>query len=252
MSGQLPELTDEQKQHLQRIEMNRMFDLAEKPIMEYICMHLKMTPKVLFKTFEVMGSKSNPLIMNPIPEYNDKYLAFSLEIVPYDYKLIIPDALKEIESINYTLGFIYHSVTTVYDSILNSNINDDVTELFINSSFHLEMDDDSISMFPVYIFPARREFLMLTQIKTEIEKLIDELPKEGVVKLSPGLTLEIQKVHEKHNIITTRLNAINYDNDLAAKQEHDINESFKTNNRLGIVFNELSVDQLPEGFKIST
>lgn len=242
------EPTEEEKYINHKRESDRMFDLAERCIMEYMCLHLNVD-STLFKTDNVLSNDIKPLIMRPIEPY-DKYLSFSLEIVPYDYKLVLPDYLQDHKDINHTLGFIYHSVTTVFNAILNANIADDKNDLVIENSFHLDMDDDSLTFYPVYIYPKRRKRLMFSNLKTEFETILKNAPTGDIIQLSDSVIIELNKVREKLAFISNQLDAIIYDDADADQLEKEKNASFATNQRIGLKFKLVDKDELPANFKL--
>jgi hypothetical protein len=201
-----------------KAEAERMFNLAEKVIMEYICYYLNIEASELFKEHNIVFNKPKSLILNPIKEYSDKYLEFSLAIVPYSYKLELPKILEENEEVNYTVGFIYHSITTVFNAILKSNINTDKLENMVTSSFHLELDDNNLAFYPVYMHPPRRMQSMLLQMKNELEP-------------------HCNKISE----LDSHLSNIIYDKDIADKDELDTNALLKQKDRIGIIFKEINL-----------
>lgn len=208
----------EERIKLAKAEAERMFSLAEKVIMEYICYYLNIESSELFKEHDIIFNKPKSLILNPIKEYSDKYLEFSLAIVPYSYKLELPKILEENEEVNYTVGFIYHSITTVFNAILKSNINTIRLENMVAASFHLELDDNNLAFYPVYMHPPRRMQNMLFQMKTELENNSDA-----------------------NELVDSHLSNIIYDKDIADKDELDTNVLLKQKNRIGIIFKEISL-----------
>lgn len=228
-------------------ESNRMFDTAEKIIMSYMCEHLAKTPQELFVDPSPMLSPDKPLILNPILSYSDKYLAFNLEIVEANYVSNIPEALMEDESINYTIGFIYHSITTVFNAIISKNIAESAKELIIQSSFHLEMDDNKLTLFPLYIFPKRRGQLMLLQMKDELEKTLEKY-KDTSDTEQPGIDrLRLQCKNANDHLAT-----IQYDNEVANSTEKNMNELLVNKCRIGINVVELTKEQLPNNLTSTT
>jgi hypothetical protein len=230
---QLEELRKHKEQ--KAIEAHKMFDVAEKIIMMYMCKYFNKSPAELFVDPKPIENDDKPLILNPI--HNDKYLQLNLEIVDCDYVSNIPDDIKENEGLNYSLGFIYHSIITVFNEILSSNIKKDCVEDITQQSFNLEMDDNNITMFPVYIYPKRRGQLMLSQIKEDIEIYLEtqkDIPSEVRTKANEELA-----------ICSEKLDNIHYDIAEADKIEKEVNLRFLKKFRIGINVKELSKDELP-------
>ena len=223
---------------MKKIEAERMFNLAEKCVSEYMCSHLKMKPEDLLESCSALNAKTIPLFLYPIKEYNDKYLSLSIDIVPYDYICYIPEQLKDDESINHSLGFIYHSVTTVFNTIFKSNIKKNAAETVISNSFHLEMNDENLTMYPVYLYPPRRGEFMLLQIKQEMEYELSKYPIN--VQLLEPLKSQIDELREQYLLINKHLDDNKYDKVTADENEKLINDSFKKNDRIGVVFREIS------------
>jgi hypothetical protein len=209
---------------------NKMFDLAEKCCMEYMLQYVNLPADVLFENILVLKNKTMPLVIKPIPEHSDNLICLYLKIVPWDYVSEIPESLKENEVIISMIGFIYHSITTVYNSILNSNIKEKSIDVMCEASMHLEMDDDTISMYPIFIYPQRRKELMFLQVQDDVEKTL-------------------QDIQEQYDNLVTHIKNIVYDKQEADKIEQDANLALKKNNRIGIVYKEVPVDKLSEYYE---
>ena len=77
------------KQHDDKVRQQKMqiFNIAEKPIMEYISSFLEETPNTVFNSD--IPTESDPLILLPIDDYKkDVYLKFTL-------KTIYPQQVKQ-------------------------------------------------------------------------------------------------------------------------------------------------------------
>lgn len=195
---------------------NKMFDLAEKCVMEYMLDALKSTPEALFTNTDVLSNKTVPLILKPIETYSKNLISLTIKIVPFDYECNIPADLLNHDEINNMIGFIYHSISTVYNSVLSNNIKDESQQLLINTSTHLEMDDGALSMYPIYIYPVRRKELMFLQLRDEIEKTLSQLEAKNE---SDDVNKMIKEVYEQYDQLVVLIREINYNKEVADKIE---------------------------------
>jgi hypothetical protein len=240
-------LSEEEKKRYQKIEIDRMFDLAERSVMEYISLHLKLKPEELFIDYSTLSIESKPIIIQPTNE-NGTYLSFSLKIVPYDYKLEISEDIKECEKVNYTLGFIYHSIINIHAAILSKNINENYIKLVDNSSFHFEMDDEKLSLYPMYIYPQRRAHLILTKAEKELADALNKIGNDTSIQITEDIMKNIEAMRAQYLNIVQLLKSNQFDIDTANKAEIEINKSFEKNQRIGIVLEKLSKEQLPPNY----
>ncbi len=134
-------LTDDEKRQL---EINKMFDISEKIVMEYICKLLEKKPNEIFKDSEVLNLSKEDLILFPSTEYDsNKYLSLGLEIVSHDHITVIPEQLKNNTYITESINFIAHSVYEVFRSIINYNLTEEGTKIAFEKSIHFELDEKS-------------------------------------------------------------------------------------------------------------
>ena len=223
-----PGLSKEEQLKLQKDESDRMFNFAEKWIMDYMSTLTDTKIKELFTTPEV--EPPQPVYTAPIKELDDARIEFSLDIVEHDYKLNIPSNLVDDPSINHVLGFIYHSIKEVFNAIVNNNIKPESSKLIYDSSFHLEIDDDSLTFFPIYIYPQRRKEIMLNQMKDEIGKVLNTNVNQIEQKIRDDMVT-------KYNQINKLISDISYDSVEADKIEISKNTEYQKNKRLGVKMN---------------
>lgn len=224
-----PGLSKEEQLKLQKNESDRMFNFAEKWIMDYMSILTDTKITELFTTYEVESPQS--VYTAPIKELDDARIEFSLDVVEHDYKLHILPNLVDDPRINHVLGFIYHSIKEVFNAIVNNNIKSESTKLIYDSSFHLEIDDDSLTFFPVYIFPQRRKEIMLTQMKEEIDKVLNSGNQNQIEK----------KIRDdmvsKYEQINKLIADISYDSAEADSMEMNKNTEYQKTKRLGVKIN---------------
>lgn len=248
--------TLEQKQQENKSTNDRMFDLTEKYIMQYVADQFKLTPEEIFMNTVGLSNIEKPLILNPITAYSDKILVLYVDIVPYDYKCDIPEELLKEEVIISMIGFIYHSMINVYNALLSSNIKKEIIPLFIEKSTNLEMDDDALTFYSTYLFPKHRQMLILEKMKTEMETVILDMINE--LKNNMELTeKESETMFTKINEFTTQLSElktqienIHYDDASVIKIEDEVNASFEKNQRIGIIYKEYTKEEISEKYNI--
>lgn len=218
-----------------KTEADRMFNLAEPIVMKYMSTYLDIDSKKLFKDTSALERESIPLILNPLDSMEKKQLKFSLDIVEYDYKLELPKVLEDSEEVNYTIGFIYHSIHTVFNSILKSNIRDEMMGLMVDTSFNLELDDVNLAFYPIYMHPPKRMQKMLLTMKSEIQNVLNTASKDN---MNEG---EVNSLQMQLSELDNHLSNIKYDESVAEDDEKKVNGTLKHKNRIGIIFTEIEV-----------
>jgi hypothetical protein len=253
------QLNKEEQINLARNEVNRMFNISEKCIMKYICNYYNIKPEDLFiDSSNNINEKDYPLILSVCEESEGqntnpsqkKYISLSLEIVQHDFKTNIPQKYLEDDGLNYALGFIYHSVTTVFNAIISKNIKDDQISTLMDGSFHLEFNDETYTFYPIYIYPQKRYELMLKNSKDEI---IAQLKKYASLIRENQATNEMKQEFEHIRVQYYKtdeiLKKISYDANDALEEETKINEILKEHDRIGIVFKEITANQIKDDDK---
>jgi hypothetical protein len=224
-----PGLSKKEQLELQKSESDRMFNFAEKWVMDYMCLITNTKINELFLTSKV--ELPQPVYTAPIKELDNARIEFSLDVVEHDYKLNIPPNLVDDLRINHVLGFIYHSIKEVFNAVVNNNIKPESAKLIYDSSFHLEINDDSLTFFPIYIYPQRRKELMLTQMKDEISKALSD---KNIKQLEGKIVSDMASKCEQ---IDKLLGDISYDSNDAYSMEVRKNAEYQKNKRLGIKMN---------------
>lgn len=247
--------------HENKIYADRMFDFSENCIMKYMCHHFNLSAADIFKT--VVENADKPLVLKPILEHSDKLLVFTVEIVPYDFVSSIPEDLLEHTLIKQLIGFIYNSTISVYNAILSGNIKDEVAEIIIKNSIHLELDDDALSFYPVYIYPPKRKELILNKVKNDLLENIKKLEKDVELQMETDdydeedpdsieyITTKkenIALITDKYNEIETYLNDNKYNKTFAINDQKYTNNLYRENERIGIIFTELTEKEFSDKY----
>ena len=231
-SSMSTEISEEEKN---KYEVNKMFNLAEKVILEYFCYFLGKTPEELFE-LDIVNMSSEEFILYPIKEYkNDKYLSFRLEMVTHDYKTSIPEELLNISIIKETLKFIDFAIHEVFGAIIH-NFKNDMLQSVLDASFHFELDMENFTYRPVYVYPQRRKKIILEGCKKNLDNFcLEQNTNSKWEDLDENIKNNIAHQYEQ---ITKLLEEINYDEDEANKMEEKYNEMIKKFSRIGIIFKE--------------
>ena len=230
-------LSHEEKAKLHKEETDRMFDTAEACLMEYISKYLNIPMEDLYKDSTGVVKDNNKIYIGPLSGYENKYILLSLGIVPYDYVSKIPKELYTESKIEQAIGFLYHSVLNVYSAIINcNNIKDDKMEILSKASFHFEMDDDTLTLYPVYIYANRRAELMLLKAKEELNNALNKFKNSDDIDNNKQL---FSKTKQQYERVVSQLNKISYDRNEAYKIETDMRNQLSTMDRIGIIYEEI-------------
>jgi hypothetical protein len=225
------------EEHKSKYEINKMFDLAEKVIMEYFCYYLDLPPNQIFKDHDIVNMATEELILHPLEEYNkDKYLCFKLEMVPHDYQSVIPTELKNNQYVLDSIDFLKHAVNEVFSAILHHNLTKEASQAALSASFHVELDKDSNTFAPVYVYAARRQSEILNYCKDNLEKFYAEHQSNNTWETLEDVVKS--QWNAQYGQVVSILENIHYDKNTADEKEKEINEQLKTSNRIGIVFRE--------------
>lgn len=230
-------LSDEEKQ---KMEINKMFDLGEKVLMDYMCYYLKALPSELFNNIENLIH--DELVLHPIDEYKpNTFLHFKLEIVPHDFCSTIPEQLKSNAFIVDALRFLNHAVQEVFIAIQHHNLKDEMAQVVLTSSIHFEFDAQRCSFKPVYIFPNRRQTHILSNCLDSLTRFYKESVDNGSWDT---ITEDVKKEWEANRSKTSELlESMQYNAEQADKKEEEANEGLETAYRIGVVFRESPVPQ---------
>lgn len=239
-------LTDEQKNEIQ---VKKMFDIAEKPIMEYICYYLKVKPDELFTEGIALPTLSDSLVLYPIHDYSENYLSFSLEMNEHDTPCSLPQQLFQYQEVHESLEFINYSIQQVFATVMNEVIKEDMFQNVMTNSFHLEFDDSNCSFKPVFVYPVRRQHKMFLQFKHDLN-IIKEVAEDGKIPWD-SLAEETKADWEERSAqLEHLLEHSVYDETEADLKEVEMNDIINKLHRICITFKQVTVEEITEKFQI--
>jgi hypothetical protein len=224
-----------------RQQTMQIFNIAEKPIMEYISSFLEETPNTVFNSD--IPTESDPLILLPIDDYKkDVYLKFTLKtIYPQQVKQtkqrakFIEDVI-EYKNVKEAIGFLVFCVKSVLPSIIASSMINN--KPIINTD--LVLNESNWSFDPVFKheLSIKKSFLedSLSKITYMKQQKNGELPPEMV----PELEKEFRNVVNSLQTITKQIT------DEIINTEKKINTSYINKPVLGICLKEITKSQLPK------
>lgn len=222
-------------------QTEHIFNICEKPIMEYICHFLEDTSNVLFT--DNIPVFSEPLIIKPIHEYNkNKFIIFRLKAFKNMDELDNSDNSNRIDMINSiikykeikeAIGFLLYAIKNVYAPIISKSLINN--KPMINNV--LELNEDRWVFQPKYLSDISMKNNFLTQTLNNIDELKLNQHNDRMINVHE-LNIEYKKVKEmmKNNIESMT--------DEEKQNEKDINDGYKQKAIIGILINIISSAEL--------
>jgi hypothetical protein len=234
--------SDAPSMETKQIETIKMFNMTERPIMEYLCTVLDRQPEEMFRESMYVIPKES-LTLYPIQEYNDNYIKISVETVDPDHVTVIPDELRSHPLINEALSFVVRAITIVYPLVMQENIQDEIKEYLSHQSLILEFDVKSLTFYPQYMYPPRRDEMLYNEQKSKIETFREECKQAGSTfdSFTPEEMAHMEAMYQ--NAIA-KLAEVAYDHALADEEEKKNNEELNKWPRIAIVYKEVPYDDL--------
>lgn len=219
----------------------QIFNIAEKPIMEYIASFLDESPDVIFN--DKVPDISDPLILLPIEDYKKNiYLKFTLEIMTKKQSTANKTRAKNIDDIinhknvKEAIGFLLYCIKAVLPSIVASCMI--VNKPMVNTS--LILNETTWTFDPVFNHD-------LTIKKTFLEESLSKLTymkQERNEPLPPEMKPKIEKEYRN---VATELAKVTSELTLdITEEEKKINKSYNDRPVLAIVCEEITKSQLPK------
>lgn len=235
-------ISEEEKQ---KIEANKMFDIAEKPLMEYMCYFYKKTPQELFDDHE--NVISDKFILLPLEKDSD-FIALSIEVVDKDYVSNIPENIKQNDIVRNSIGFLYNAVACVSNMILTRNIKPDHIEEVEQNFLHFAFDDSDFSFHPVHIFWKRRKSLMTQDLLSKINnELLNMEP--NLIDGDDNYKKVYDDLKNSYEVNKKALELFEHSEEEALAVEKEKTEEYKNMNKLGIIYEELKFHDLNDFYK---
>jgi hypothetical protein len=220
-----------------RKQANQVFNIAEKPIMEYVCAFLDEPCSVVFN--DILPKKADPVILLPIIEYKqDKYLKFTLKTqlpnceenrVSYINDIIKYKQVKE------SIGFLTYCIKSIYPSIVASGM---INNKPMVNTF-LELNENNWTFSPVFNHDLTIKKKILNDTLNQILhfKNNEHSASQKSLKEINDKLKDVQDKIEELNI--------NYTPEII-EIEKNINNLYKSKPVLCILIEELTKDELPK------
>jgi hypothetical protein len=230
-----------QTQEMQKMkkQVNQMFNISEKVIMEYIAKFLDESPNIIFK--DNIPRYSEHLILIPFDEYkNDKYLKFALEVAKKnDTKSKRIEFINDIihhENVKEAVGFLTYVIKCTLPAVVASSMINNKPMLNIS----MELDEDTWSFCPTF---KNEKFIKRKFYEDSLDRIQEfKMDKDSFDNLSYEKKLELD---EEFNKTIVLLNEIEITNDII-ESDKKINESYIDQYCLVIKVKEITKDKLPK------
>jgi hypothetical protein len=235
------EKNDKLKQQTQQI-----FNIIEKPIMEYIAAFLEETPTVIFK--DEIPKESDPLILLPIEDYKkDKYLKFTLKNIDAVFagETILSSEVYRINAINNiieydhvkeSVGFLLYCIKSAYPSILASSMINNKPMVHVD----LELNESNWSFYPVFNheLTIKKKFLeeSLSKLMHMKQQKENPIPAEMLFEINKEFQNIIEAITQVKKDITPEI----------IENEKKINAEYANKPGIGIFVEEIIKSQLPK------
>jgi hypothetical protein len=224
-----------------RQQTMQIFNIAEKPIMEYISSFLEETPNTVFNSD--IPTESDPLILLPIDDYKkDVYLKFTLKTIypqqvkqPKQRAKVIEDVI-EYKNVKEAIGFLVFCVKSVLPSIIASSMINN--KPIINTD--LVLNESNWSFDPVF----KHELTIKKSFLEDSLSKITYMKQQKNGELPPEMLPELEK--EFRNVVTSLQTISKQITDEIINTEKKINTSYGNKPVLGICLKEITKSQLPK------
>jgi hypothetical protein len=218
-------------------QTEHIFNIGEKPVMEYICHFLDDTPNILFK--DTIPVFSEPLIIKPIHEYDkNKFVIFRLHTFKNVSELNECDNPNRVDMINSVIkykeikeaiGFLLYTVKNVYAPIIDQTLINNKT--MVNNT--IELNEEKWMFQPKYLSDISMKNAFLTQTLNNINEL--KLNQHN------DRSININELNQEYKKVKEMMHQNNKDiSDEIKQKEMDINEGYKQKAVIGILITIIS------------
>jgi len=230
--------TPQQIREEHKLKTNQIFNIAERPVMEFIARFLDETSNVLFS--DDLPTYVEPLILLPFDGYKDDIcIKFTIKpIILTDdqpIRALAIDNIIEHKRVKEGIGFLWYCIKEVYSAIVSSTMinNKPMDNITIN------LNETNWTFYPKYSHE-------LTTKKSFLEDALGKLMyiNQNLSKFPPSMKAEISQEFTK---VTNQLNEVNTQltPELIAT-EQNINDSYVDRAVLGIFVEEIPKSELPK------
>lgn len=212
-------------------QTDHIFNMCEKPVMNFICKFLDETPNILFK--DKIPTFSEPLIIKPISNFDkDKVIIFQVKTFKNvdEYNNNKKDDINNIiqyNEIKEAIGFLFYSIKNVYGPI--------VSETLINNkpmlNNILELNYENWTFYPKYV---NNTLLKINFLKQTLDNICE------LKKNNQNDNLKLIELNKEYDNINSILYNIEEDKDLLEndiKNDNIINKNYYNKPVIGIILN---------------
>ena len=213
-------------------QTDHIFNIGEKPVMEYICNFLEDSANVLFS--DEIPIFSEPLIIKPIHDYNkNKFIIFRLQAFKNVEELDKCDNINRVDMINSiirykeakeAIGFLLYVVKNVHATIVAKTLTNN--KPMINNV--LDLNEEKWLFHPKYLSDISMKNNFLTQTLNDINELKLNQHNDRMINVNE-LNNEYRKVSE---MLKQNVDSIT---DEDKELEKNINDGYKEKAVIGIL-----------------
>jgi hypothetical protein len=223
-------------------QTRQIFNISEKPILEYITDFLEEPASVIFK--EDMPKESDPLILLPIPEYKEGvYLKFTLKTIDAtdadnidSHRITSINDIIHYKHVKESIGFLVYCIKSAYPSIIASSMINNKPMVHID----LELNESNWTFCPKF----RHELTIKKKFLEDALSKIIYMKQQTDEPIPNEMAAEINK---EYNNIIPALTQVNTDiTPEILESEKKINISYRIKPVIGIFVTEINESQLPK------
>ena len=232
----------------QRIQM---FNICEKPIIEYLAYILDRNIHEICNNLEINKEIYNdPMILFPLKNLNDKYISLNIELVNNNYKSELENInVEEYPELKNSIDFLSYSIFEVYSAIVSTGLKEHYTRYVLEDlSIHLEAEPNGFGFITKYIHPIKRKELMCKNMLSNL-KLIKETDETGNCRFDSLPEQHKEQYNNKIQELEHILAHLNYDENEITQIEEQKNNHYVVFKKLGVILKFLEYDELPEKFR---
>ena len=223
------------KEEETKLKTHQIFNIAEKPIMEFISQFLDEPHDTIFR--DDLPNTSEPLILLPLAEYkNDVYIKFTVNPIKLSddnrSKVLINNIIEN-QVVKNGIGFLWYCIKEVFTSVvLSSLINKNPLDNII-----IELDEQNWTFYPKYLCELSHKKNLLENTINKLTNLKETNPNsDNINDINKTLYNAITELNKVNEEITPEMLA----------DECRINESYSNNVVLGIFTEEINKEDLPK------